>query len=110
MVLALAIDADKFHDVFAADLPRSTTSVMAVSKRPVSASAFGDTASAAAWRTVPSWALVATGDKAIAPALERSEARRAGSHTVEVNSSHVAMISHPDLVTKLVKSAAAATG
>ncbi|WP_327426578.1 hypothetical protein [Streptomyces sp. NBC_01236] len=53
---------------------------------------------------------MATGDKAIASALERFEAQRAGSHTVEVNSSHVAMISHLDLVTKLVKSAAAATG
>ncbi|WP_330302594.1 MULTISPECIES: hypothetical protein [unclassified Streptomyces] len=58
----------------------------------------------------PVLGLVATGDRAIASALERFEAQRAGLHTVEVNSSHVAMISHPDLVTKLGKSAAAATG
>jgi hypothetical protein len=47
----------RHRPLFAADLPRSTTSVMAVSQRPVSASAFGDTASAATWRTVASWAL-----------------------------------------------------
>lgn len=81
----------------------------AASQRPISASAFTDSATAATWRTVPSWFLVATKDKAMAPGLERFEAKRAGSHTVEVNSSHVAMISHPDVVARLIRSAAAAT-
>lgn len=105
----VAIKPDKFHDVFAADLPRSTTSVLAVSQRPVSLVAFGSTATEAAWRTIPSWFLVATEDKTISPELERFEAKRAGSHTIEVNSSHVAMMSHPDKVTSLIKSAATAT-
>ncbi|QYX82199.1 alpha/beta fold hydrolase [Streptomyces akebiae] len=105
----VAIKPDKFHDVFAADLPRSTTSVLAVSQRPVSLAAFGSTAQAAAWRTIPSWFLVATEDKTISPALERFQAERAGSHTVEVDSSHVVMMSHPDKVTSLIKSAAKST-
>ncbi|WNZ13936.1 alpha/beta hydrolase [Streptomyces sp. 11x1] len=53
----VAIKPDKFHDVFAADLPRSTTSVLAVSQRPVNVGAFESTARAAAWRTIPSWFL-----------------------------------------------------
>ncbi|MBE4741344.1 MULTISPECIES: alpha/beta fold hydrolase [Streptomyces] len=105
----VAIKPDKFHDVFAGDLPRSQTSVLAVSQRPVSLSAFESTAQAAAWRTIPSWFMVATGDKTISPALERFQAKRAGSHTVEVNSSHVVMMSHPDKVTALIKSAAKST-
>jgi pimeloyl-ACP methyl ester carboxylesterase len=105
----LYIQPAKFHGVFAADLPRKTTALMAATQRPISASAFLDTAKAAAWKTIPSWALVATQDKAIAPALERFEAKRARSHTVEVAASHVAMISHPDAVTDLILDAAGAT-
>ncbi|MER6160659.1 alpha/beta hydrolase [Streptomyces sp. NPDC001868] len=102
----VAIKPDKFHDVFAGDLPRSTTSVLAVSQRPVSLAAFDSTAQVAAWRTIPSWFMVAKKDKTISPALERFQAERAGSHTVEVNSSHVVMMSHPDKVASLIKSAA----
>ncbi|MFC4607339.1 alpha/beta fold hydrolase [Streptomyces maoxianensis] len=76
-------------------------------QRPINASAFMDKATAAAWRTVPSWALVAAHDKSIAADMERFEAERARSHTVEVDSSHVAMITHPDAVTDLI---VAATG
>ncbi|MFF4233637.1 alpha/beta fold hydrolase [Streptomyces sp. NPDC001820] len=74
----------------------------AAAQRPISASAFMDRATAAAWRTVPSWVLIAAHDKSIAPDLERFEAERARSHTVEVDSSHVAMITHPDAVTDLI--------
>ncbi|MFI9610491.1 alpha/beta fold hydrolase [Streptomyces sp. NPDC052023] len=107
--LELTIKPDKFRSVFAADLPRRTTSVMAATQRPLSASSFTDVPQAAAWRTIPSWALVAAQDKAIAPDLERFEARRAGSRTVEVNSSHAVMVSHPDAVTALITTAARAT-
>ncbi|MFF7205158.1 alpha/beta fold hydrolase [Streptomyces sp. NPDC008141] len=102
----LYIQPAKFHDTFAADLPAKTTAVMAAAQRPIAASAFTDKAPAAAWRTIPSWALVAKQDKSIAPDLERWEAERAGSHTVEIDSSHVAMISHPDAVTDLIRDAA----
>ncbi|MFJ5216932.1 alpha/beta fold hydrolase [Streptomyces sp. NPDC088354] len=98
-----------FHSVFAADLPAAQARLMAAEQRPIAMTAFTERATGAAWRTVPSWALVATEDHAINPALERYEARRAGSHTVEVDSSHVAMISHPDAVTRLIREAAAST-
>ncbi|MFF8914780.1 alpha/beta fold hydrolase [Streptomyces sp. NPDC015032] len=95
-----------FHHVFAADVPPETTAVLAASQRPISGAAFMEKTTAAAWRTIPSWALVATRDKAIAPDLERFGAKRAKSHTVEVDSSHAAMISHPDVVADLIRLAA----
>ncbi|GLZ43458.1 alpha/beta hydrolase [Actinokineospora sp. NBRC 105648] len=105
----LYIDPAQFRKVFAADVPGKDAAVMAAAQRPVSANTFGDAPTAAAWRTVPSWALVAKQDRAIPPALERFEAQRAGSRTVEIDSSHVAMITHPDVVTRLITSAAHAT-
>ncbi|MEU8763693.1 alpha/beta hydrolase [Streptomyces sp. NPDC048659] len=105
----LYIQNDKFHSVFAADLPEEQTRVMATEQRPVTAAGFAEKATAAAWKTIPSWFLVARQDKAIAPDLERFEAKRAKSHTVEIDSSHVAMMSHPDVVTRLIEQAAGAT-
>lgn len=105
----LYIQDDKFHAVFAADLPEAQTRLMAVEQRPVAQAGFAQNATAAAWRTIPSWFIVARNDKAIAPDLERFEAKRAKSHTIEIDSSHVAMISHPDLVTDQIRAAAHAT-
>ncbi|MFJ4966493.1 short chain dehydrogenase [Streptomyces sp. ADI96-02] len=105
----LYIQNDKFHAVFAADLPQARARLMAIEQRPVAQAGFGQKATAAAWKKIPSWFVVARNDKAIAPNLERFEARRAKSHTVEVDSSHVAMISHPDLVTDQIRAAAHAT-
>ncbi|MFI2210204.1 alpha/beta fold hydrolase [Streptomyces sp. NPDC020141] len=102
----LYIKNDKFHSVFAADLSTAQTKVMAVEQRPVAAAGFAEKATAAAWKTIPSWFVVAKNDKAIAPDLERFEARRAKSRTIEINSSHVAMMSHPDTVTKVLREAA----
>ena len=59
-----------------------------------------------AWKSLPSWYLVATEDQAIPPDAERMFASRMGATTVEVASGHLAMVSHPDAVTKLVKEAA----
>ncbi|WP_406447450.1 alpha/beta hydrolase [Streptomyces sp. NBC_00876] len=105
----LYVQDARFHDIVAADRPRVSAAVMASSQRPISASVFEDRATAAAWRTIPSWALVATRDKVIAPQLERFQAARAHSHTIEVNSSHVAMVSRPAVVTALVLAAAGDT-
>ncbi|MFC8077171.1 alpha/beta fold hydrolase [Streptomyces sp. NPDC057307] len=105
----LYIQNAKFHAVFAADLPKGQAREMAVEQRPVAAAGFAQNATAAAWKSIPSWAVVARNDKAIAPDLERFEAKRAKSRTVEVDSSHVAMISHPDLVTDQIRAAAHAT-
>ena len=61
---------------------------------------------APAWLTIPSWYLVARQDRIIPPEAERAMAERAGSTTVEIDSSHVAMMSHPAAVFSLIKAAA----
>lgn len=104
----LYLKPDRLHQVFAADLPESTTRLMAVTQRPVATTAFSEQAKVAAWKHIPSWFLVAKQDKSINPDQERFEAKRAGSHTVEINSSHVAMIAHPEAVSDLVLQAATA--
>ncbi|MFE3093389.1 alpha/beta fold hydrolase [Streptomyces sp. NPDC059248] len=105
----LYIKTDKFHSVFAADLPASQTRLMAVEQRPIAAACFEQAAPGAAWRTVPSWFVVSKHDKAIAPDLERWQAARAKSKTVEIDSSHVSMMSHPGVVTRQIQDAAKAT-
>lgn len=104
----LYLKPDRLRQVFAADLPESTTRVLAVTQRPVATTAFSEKAKVAAWKHIPSWFLVAKQDKTINPDQERFEAKRAGSHTVEIDSSHVAMIAHPEAVTDLVLQAATA--
>ncbi|GII59183.1 alpha/beta hydrolase [Planotetraspora thailandica] len=103
----LYLRPDRFHDVFAADLPQSVTRLMAAEQRPFSASSFTDVTTGAAWHTIPSWGIVATADKSIPPALERFEYQRARSHVVEVKgASHVVMISHPAAVADVIEDAA----
>ncbi|WP_189706524.1 alpha/beta fold hydrolase [Streptomyces phaeofaciens] len=104
------IDPAKFHDVFAQDLPRSTTRIMATAQRPGSVGGLGSPSGAPAWRTVPSWYVVAAEDRVIPPAAQRFMARRAGSRTVEVRgASHVVMMSHPDSVVRQIRAADRAT-
>ncbi|RCG28681.1 alpha/beta hydrolase [Sphaerisporangium album] len=102
----LYLRADKFRAAFAADLPVSTTRVMQAGQRPFSASSFTDKTTGVAWRTIPSWALVATQDKAIPPQLERYMYKRAKSKVYETAASHVPMISQPGLVTRIIQDAA----
>ncbi|MCD0486354.1 alpha/beta hydrolase [Streptacidiphilus sp. ASG 303] len=102
----LYIKPDMLRRVFAADLSGATTAVMAATQRPIDAAAFAGKATAAAWRTIPSWAVVATRDKAIPPELERFEARRAHARTTEIDSSHVPMLSHPEAVERVIVDAA----
>ena len=98
-------------EAFAADLPPETTALMAATQRPVAAAAFSDASGPPAWRKLPSWAVVATGDKAAGADLVRSMARRAGADIVEVEGSHVIMISQPQAVTDhIVKAAQAIVG
>lgn len=99
----LYLQPDQLRRVFAADLPASTTKIMAVTQRPFSAACFSDLTQGAAWHTIPSWGLIATQDLAIPPALQRFEYQRASARrTVSVAASHCAMVSHPDLVTQLI--------
>ncbi|MEU7899673.1 alpha/beta hydrolase [Nonomuraea sp. NPDC049152] len=103
----LYLEPDKFRAAFAADLPVSTTRLMQATQRPFAASSYTDTTTGAAWRTIPSWALVATEDKAIPPTLERFFYKRAKSHVYEAKgASHVPMISMPGLVTRIIQDAA----
>jgi pimeloyl-ACP methyl ester carboxylesterase len=107
----LYIQADKFRGTFAADLPKSTTALMAAEQRPFSAESLTDVTTAAGWRTIPSWGIVAGADKSIPPALERWEYERMNAHVTEVpGASHVVMISHPDTVADVIEQAARATG
>lgn len=103
------IKTDKFHDQFAADVPRSVTDLMAATQRPVAASALEEKATKAAWRTLPSWTLITTEDRNIPPAAQRFMAERAHAHTVEVHASHAVSVSQPGAVTRLIEQAAQAT-
>ncbi|MEV8638437.1 alpha/beta hydrolase [Streptosporangium sp. NPDC051023] len=106
----LYIRADKFRAAFAADLPKATTDLMAITQRPFAAQSLTDVTQTAAWRTIPSWAIVATQDKAIPPALERWFYKRAKSHVIEIKgASHVPMMSHPSATAKQIEAAAKAT-
>lgn len=104
----LYIDRAKFHDIFAQDLPLVQTNVMAVTQKPLTSSAFGATTKVAAWRTTPSWFVVAQNDNVIPPDLERFFAKRMGAETTEINSSHVVFMSHPKEVVEVIESAARA--
>ncbi|MFG2949802.1 alpha/beta fold hydrolase [Streptomyces adustus] len=96
---------------FAADIPTAAFRLLQATQRPFDADSFTYPTRAAAWRTIPSWGLVAGKDKAIPPAAERWMYSRADFRkVVEVpTSSHVAMISHPDITTRLIEDAAQAT-
>ncbi|MBT2545278.1 alpha/beta fold hydrolase [Streptomyces sp. ISL-44] len=85
---------------------------MQATQRPFSATCFTDTTTAVAWRTIPSWGLVADTDKAIPPALQRFFYNRARARQVVEarGASHVAMISHPRATARLIEQAARATG
>jgi pimeloyl-ACP methyl ester carboxylesterase len=102
----LYMDRARFHEVFAADVPAAAANVMAATQKPIIGSVFGASVTQAAWKTIPSWYLVAQNDKAINPELERFYAKRMGATTVEVASSHVPFISHPAVVARLIEQAA----
>ena len=103
-----AIDPEKFHDAFAADLPAEQTAVMAATQRPVAESAFSEPSGAPAWKNLPSWAVVPSGDKAAGADVVRSMAERAGATITEVEGSHVIMISKPQAVADVILTALAA--
>ncbi|MGP8436645.1 alpha/beta hydrolase [Paraburkholderia fungorum] len=106
----LYLDPASFHADFAADVPAAEAQFMSVSQVMPAAASFGTPISTPAWKTKPSWAVVATADRAINPDLERFMTKRAGSKTIELNSSHVAYISHPKEVAKLIEQAAENSG
>ncbi|MFD6999120.1 alpha/beta fold hydrolase [Streptomyces mirabilis] len=107
----VTIVPEAFPSVFAADVPADVTKVLAVAQRPLAAGAFTETATAAAWKTKPSWALVAAADQAINPEVERFGAKRAGATILEVEgASHAVAVSRPKVVAELIRDAVRATG
>jgi pimeloyl-ACP methyl ester carboxylesterase len=99
---------DDFVGHFAGDVDPVKARVMYAVQQPISMSAFDDVMGVPAWKSQPSWFLVATNDEAIPPDAERQFASRMGATTVEVASGHVAMVSHPEAVTELIQTAAKA--
>ena len=103
-----AIDPDKFHAAFAADLPERQTAMMAATQRPVTESAFSEPNGEPAWKKLPSWAVVSTDDKAAGTDVVRSMAERAGAEITEAEGSHVIMVSQPQVVAEVILTAVAA--
>lgn len=102
----LYIDPASFAGDFAADLPKQEAAIMAKSQVFIAPDALGQPISKAAWRNKPSWAIVATEDRSINPELERFMYQRSKAKTIEVKSSHVVYISHPNEVVKQIEEAA----
>jgi pimeloyl-ACP methyl ester carboxylesterase len=107
-VTEFVIDPNGFHDAFAADLPQERTAIMAVTQRPISELAFSEPSGTPAWRSLPSWTVLATPDLAAGSDLVRSMAERAGATIIEAQGSHVIMISQPQAVTDVILEALAA--
>jgi len=106
----LYIDRAKVADVFANDLPKEEAALLAATQKPLAAAIFGEPLKAAAWKSIPSWYVVSTQDKAINPDLERFMAKRMGAKIKEVKASHVSFISNPSEIAKVIESAAASVG
>ena len=102
----LFLDRDKFHASFAADIPAEQAAFQADSQVPWGVDALSGTISQPAWRSKPSWYLVATDDRMIPPPAQRSMAERAGATTVEVAGSHSIFLSQPAAVAELIEQAA----
>ena len=101
------IDPAKAHEAFAGDLSEQQAALIAATQRPISELAFSDTSGRPAWKDRPSWAVVATGDKAAGTDVTRSMAERAGAAITELEGSHVIMISQPQAVTDVILKAVA---
>ena len=104
----LFLDQAKFPASFAADVDAEKAAFMADSQVPWGLEALNGTIGEAAWRTKPSWYLIATEDKMIPPPAQRSMAKRAGSTVVEARGSHAIYMSQPDAVATVIKNASQA--
>jgi pimeloyl-ACP methyl ester carboxylesterase len=98
----LAIHPDKLRDAFAADLPAEHAALLAATQRPVAEAAFSEPSGPPAWKRLPSWTVLATGDKAAGADVIRAQAERAGATITSIEGSHVIMISQPQAVTDVI--------
>ena len=95
---------------FATGLPASQAAVIAATQRPLAASAFTEPSGHPAWKTIPSWAVIGTGDRVIPPAQLTFMAQRAGAHITDVNAGHLSLISKAQVVTRVILQAVQTTG
>lgn len=102
----LTVTEKGINEDFAQDLPEKERQVLAATQVPASMKTFSGTVTQAAWKTKPSWYIVASSDRAISPNAEQAMAAQIGAHTTTVDSSHVVMLSHPDVVVSTIESAA----
>jgi pimeloyl-ACP methyl ester carboxylesterase len=96
------VDPAQFHEVMAADLSEEDAAVLAASQRPAGAVSFGEPIGAVGWKSLPSWAAISPSDLAIGPAGERLMAERSGAEIVEIDGSHLFMISQSQAVADLI--------
>jgi len=101
------LKADRFRATFAADLPEKQTRVMEAAQHPINLAILGQSNPVAAWRTVPSWFVVAKQDKVINPDLERFYAKRMNARVTEIDASHCVFLSRQNQVAKIILEAAA---
>ena len=102
----LALDKAQFAASFAADVAPEKADFMANSQIPWGVAALGGAVTEPAWRSKPSWYLVATDDRMIPPAAQRAMSKRAGSSVAEVKGSHAVYVSQPEAVAELIQKAA----
>ncbi len=95
---------------FATGLPASQAAVIAATQRPLAASAFTEPSGPPAWKTIPSWAVIGTGDRVIPPAQLTFMAKRAGARITDVDAGHLSLISEAPVVTSVILQAVQATG
>ncbi|GAA1414977.1 alpha/beta fold hydrolase [Catellatospora coxensis] len=99
------IKKEVFREVFAGDLPRSSTALMHAGQRPADLRTLQEPSGAPAWAAIPSWYVVARNDNVLPAAAQRFMAQRAGARVTEVSASHVAMVSQPGSVADVIKRA-----
>jgi pimeloyl-ACP methyl ester carboxylesterase len=104
------IDPSKARNAFAGDVPEEAAGLIAATQRPVAEAAFSEPNGPPAWKHLPSWAVVATGDRAAGTDVVRSMAERAGALITEIDGSHVIMVSQPQAVTDVILKAVASVG
>jgi pimeloyl-ACP methyl ester carboxylesterase len=101
----LYLDPARFHSVMAHDLPESQAAVLAAVQIPQFGASFITPIKDAAWKTIPSWFLISTADRAIDPNQQRFGAKRMGARVTEVNAGHLPMLSKPKEVAEIIEAA-----
>jgi pimeloyl-ACP methyl ester carboxylesterase len=103
----LFINADHFRETFCADVPTDLAQIMCATQRPLAAAAFNEPATAAGWKSIPSWYQLARRDNAISPQAQEFMAKRMGSTIEEIDGSHTAFIAQPVRAAQFIQSALA---